>query len=738
MLSVLICAEVNAAPIGKERAQLKAQQFMLQRGMLKVGNMPTQKEVKRATLTQGTPDYYVFNANDNGGFVVVAGDDRVDEVLGFVKGIAFDENAIPDNMKGWLDNIADEIAWLKMHPDYKLSHPALAASATKPELAPLLTCEWDQGAPYYNLCPKSGNNPCFTGCVATAMAMVMYYYKWPTQTLQTIPGYVTYTNNFNLSDLPIVEFDWENMRDIYRGNYSEVSATAVAELMLYAGQSVWMDYTPEGSGASQYYVASSLKKYFGYDQNMYDAERSDYSIAEWDDLIYNEIAEGRPVLYTGYSMSVGHAFVCDGYRNGYFHINWGWGGYLNNYFKLSILNPNSTEGAGAGSTPDGFPNGQSIVVGVQPPSDTSVAQPILPDLDALRVNGNTISVTYKNRSRKSITVTCALGVQNADGEWQELVQGKFSFGNGNSRKLYCSMPDFFTEPGTYKVFAICKEDGEDAEWHRIGLPYQYVEVRATDNDGAISYEGIAHPVLALNVESISPVGKFTSGINEMQVKLKNEGDEYNGTFAIYCGKNVNFSDNPNGYTTVALEENEEATVSIFYQATSIEDMVVHVYAMKDGSYTEIGTREFATYDLDISDKFVTFDPLVVRVVIHNYSEADYNGKLRAVIYKDNKKGGQLDKEQFIPAGGESEFVYDTFNLASNAVYKMRFQFQKGELDPTFVTIEDYVEINMQEVGIREMTTGETEVDLWMTPSGVRVSAPTTHVLYIHNGKKVIR
>lgn len=343
MLSVLICAEVNAAPIGKERAQLKAQQFMLQRGMLKAGNMPTQKEVKRATLTQGTPDYYVFNANDNGGFVVVAGDDRVDEVLGFVKGIAFDENAIPDNMKGWLDNIAAEIAWLKMHPDYKLSHPALAASATKPELAPLLTCEWDQGAPYYNLCPKSGNNPCFTGCVATAMAMVMYYYKWPTQTLQTIPGYVTYTNNFNLSDLPIVEFDWENMRDTYRGNYSEVSATAVAELMLYAGQSVWMDYTPEGSGASQYYVASSLKKYFGYDQNMYDAERSDYSIAEWDDLIYNEIAEGRPVLYTGYSMSVGHAFVCDGYRNGYFHINWGWGGYLNNYFKLSILNPNSTE-----------------------------------------------------------------------------------------------------------------------------------------------------------------------------------------------------------------------------------------------------------------------------------------------------------------------------------------------------------------------------------------------------------
>ena len=116
-------------------------------------------------------------------------------------------------------------------------------------------------------------------------------------------------------------------------------------------------------------MENALKNNFGYDGNIQHLFRNNYSNEAWESLIYRELAERRPVLYAGTSSGGAHAFVCDGYDgNGLFHINWGWGGMCNGYFKLSVLNPNDNSGMGASSSKDGYSMNQDVLIGIQPPS----------------------------------------------------------------------------------------------------------------------------------------------------------------------------------------------------------------------------------------------------------------------------------------------------------------------------------------------------------------------------------
>ena len=158
---------------------------------------------------------------------------------------------MPANMKAWLQGYADEIAWLQKQ-NTKVAGPKKArnkvGSHSTTAIAPLLTSQWYQDAPFNNLCPTLSGNKCATGCVATAMAQVMYYHKWPEANTKAIPGYTTYTNGFNLSSLPAVTFQWENMIDNYNGSYTTAQGNAVATLMKYCGYSVQVDYSDASGG----------------------------------------------------------------------------------------------------------------------------------------------------------------------------------------------------------------------------------------------------------------------------------------------------------------------------------------------------------------------------------------------------------------------------------------------------------------------------------------------------------
>lgn len=308
------------------------------------------------------PELYVFSSGD--GYVILPADDVAQPLLAYADSGEFAVDGNPA-LQWWLSTYAEQIeaaskSGAKQSQIYR---------ASRQEIKPLTQTHWNQSAPYNDMCPEIGGKRSVTGCVATAMAQVMKYHNYPAQGSGT-HSYDWTTGGKTLSfDYGSTTFDWANMLDEYTDEATDEQKAAVATLMSACGISVDMNYTAVESGASSLAIGPSLIEYFGYDQGIWQPQRQYYGLEEWEEMIYSNLAEGMPVLYSGVGSAGGHQFVCDGYSaDGFFHFNWGWGGLSDGYFQLTALDPSSLGiGGGAG----GFNSNQAVVLGVQPPVEGS-------------------------------------------------------------------------------------------------------------------------------------------------------------------------------------------------------------------------------------------------------------------------------------------------------------------------------------------------------------------------------
>ena len=378
LLWFLLCSGVShncalANPISREQALQNARDFFAAKGKTLPERSFRHAPVKNGVLTVEA-NYFVFNVGDDQGFVIAAGDDCVPAILGYADRGTFVGDSLPANVKWWLDGYNDAIGRLQAS-----GQQAPRRAPTHAAIPALLTCQWNQGSPYNMYCPQffDTGETCVTGCVATAMAQIMYYHRVRSvRSVQAdIPGYTCRTNWENYGKMTVQgipknsPIDWNDMTDTYDNASTDAAKRAVANLMKYCGVSVKMDYSQSASGASSSYVVTALKNYFGYDAGTHYVWRSSYSDDAWDELIYNELANGRPVHYSGQGSEGGHAFVCDGYDgDGYYHINWGWGGYCDANFLLSDLTP---PGSGIGSDGGGFNDKQGAIIGAKPDGNLS-------------------------------------------------------------------------------------------------------------------------------------------------------------------------------------------------------------------------------------------------------------------------------------------------------------------------------------------------------------------------------
>ncbi len=378
LLWFLLCSGVShncalANPISREQALQNARDFFAAKGKTLPERSFRHAPVKNGVLTVEA-NYFVFNVGDDQGFVIAAGDDCVPAILGYADRGTFVGDSLPANVKWWLDGYSDAIGRLQAS-----GQQAPRRAPTHAAIPALLTCQWNQGSPYNMYCPQffDTGETCVTGCVATAMAQIMYYHRVRSvRSVQAdIPGYTCATDWENYGKMTVQgipknsPIDWNDMTDTYDNASTDAAKRAVANLMKYCGVSVKMDYSPSASGASSSYVVTALKNYFGYDAGTHYVWRSSYSDDAWDELIYNELANGRPVHYSGQGSEGGHAFVCDGYDGGgYYHINWGWGGYCDANFLLSDLTPS---GSGIGSDGGGFNADQGAIIGAKPDGNLS-------------------------------------------------------------------------------------------------------------------------------------------------------------------------------------------------------------------------------------------------------------------------------------------------------------------------------------------------------------------------------
>ena len=357
---------------------------------------------------------YVFNVGTDGGFVVVSNDDQTTPILGYGDSGSIDPDNLPANLRAWLQSYADQITWVKANGTNVARRANRTNRTAKSAVEPLVTTQWNQGAPYNNICPEIDGTKVVTGCVATTMAQLMYYHYdhngFAAAANTALPSYTATTKNkakesINLAvdGLAATTFEWGDMTKTYTMNSTDAAADAVAKLMLYCGTALRMNYglsANGGSGAYSEAIPFALKTYFGYDGGIQNCYRQNYSYSAWVDLIYNELSASRPVALGGQSCGGGHSFICDGYKYeseaDYFHINWGWGGLSDGYFLLSVLQPYE-QGAGGSSTLDGFSFGQDAIIGIRPPYAGNADYCL--SLEGFRLGGDDASLSSKTFTR---------------------------------------------------------------------------------------------------------------------------------------------------------------------------------------------------------------------------------------------------------------------------------------------------------------------------------------------------
>lgn len=293
-----------------------------------------------------SPSYYLFNAKDRPGFVIVSGDDALSPVIAYSDESDFVLDESQTNVMGWLgmwDEIVTDVrrrgvrASASVEKDWKdFEHGKSYADEGSGKL--IETALWDQGEPYNRECPYFDGRT-ITGCVATAACIVMRYHKWPEKGIGTIPGYSFSGENDILREVPDQPlgrtYEWDKMPLRYSSSSTEEEKNAVAVLMHDVGVMVRAGYGVGSTGAHTGNVATGYIEYMDYDPALIYLVKKYVNGDTWMGMIKDNIDNYGPIVYSGSNSSGGHAFVLDGYNaQGQIHINWGWSGHNNGYYTF--------------------------------------------------------------------------------------------------------------------------------------------------------------------------------------------------------------------------------------------------------------------------------------------------------------------------------------------------------------------------------------------------------------------
>ena len=381
---VVLSATSFAQSITLQQARQKAEKFLKKtvypqslpegKGVVPLAKTPS---LQGANEGAASSPYYIFNADDGQGFVIVSGDEGAQEILGYSTSGTLTAESMPCGLEMLLEMYREEIVSLSsLTPSPKGEGKSFGNAMPRKvrdarhDISPMITCQWGQSSPYNLQCPISGNSRCIVGCAATAMSQILYYWGKTKEydiKASRIPSYTTRNLKLTLDELPATTFDWASMANTCN---TGASGQAASKLCRYVGQGLEMDYGVNGSEAWGTDEANTLRDYFGIDQHVRIVFRQDYDYEEWDQMIYEELANGRPISLGGsyYNSGwAGHGFVCDGYQasSGKYHINWGWNGSYDGYFSLTALNSSGSTGTGSGS----YNIFAMATIGIQPPVD---------------------------------------------------------------------------------------------------------------------------------------------------------------------------------------------------------------------------------------------------------------------------------------------------------------------------------------------------------------------------------
>lgn len=613
LLSLLIMLFVSTSALASPRTFSQAKAIAERKAALLGIKIDKKAAAKASSMNGGTTTavspYYVFPFGENKGFAIVSGDDDMPEIVGYADHGTYDANNMPAAMAAFLNNYRATIEAMKQGNASAIKNiaeaKALRANNTRATTAvsPLLgDIKWNQSEPYNNMCPKyDGTNLSATGCVATAMAQVMMYWKYPNELKADINEYETSTHELTVAgELKGQKYDWDNMLPTYtNNNYTQTQADAVAKLMLHCGKAVEMDYGEE-SGANV--TPGRLAKYFGYDSDlMLDLMRSCFTLAEWTAIIDKELQAKRPILYSGRTTNGGHQFVCDGSDgNGLYHINWGWGGYQDGYFDITILNPGQG-GIGAGNVTDGYNRYCDMIIGIQP--DNGKVDEPLAEIPSLIIeyyksndftSGIELTKATRNNTTEDFTITikdcwdnvystnteclCGYGISDGKGGYKLISETENILMNGTRFGTILTINNRFSPNGTYTIYAIYSTDNGKT-WKKCAYYYmQPYVVKATATTLSLVKTQLTAEITSKETQYSGVEGTF-------ELSITNNGDdEFIGLINAYTSSTTTCPDDAIAQPYMTIPAHSTVTREIGITPTTVGDMYVWI---EDGESGEM-------------------------------------------------------------------------------------------------------------------------------------------------------
>lgn len=601
---------------------------------------------------------YVVDNGNNAGYVVIAGDDMVDSpVLGYADNGTFNYEELPENLQWWLSEYGRQIEYAI---ENGISTSASSAPTFDTKVEPLIKTKWDQTEPYNNMCPvlpNYGGERAATGCAATALAQLMYYYRYP----EHGTGENSYTwNGTRLSaDFENTYYKWDLMQWTYDNTSSQESIDAVAELMYHCGIAQNMEYG-WSSGALTFMPAIALQEYFGYSRSIQYINRDYRQYDEWVSIIKGEIDAAHPVFYTGQSSGGGHAFIIDGYNSeGYFHVNWGWRGLSDGYFRLAALNPGE-QGTGAGSN-SGYNYTQGAVINVKvPEADDALTFEITCD----NLEDNTKTATKGSNSSIAMGICYNQGCNDADmyigaiikDMNDEVVSQTFSSRRTRMPMWYGNQPVIQFEipaniaDGTYKIYPAYRKYEDDGIeyihiWHTSS---QYVEM-TVDGDNVTMQNAPVKTQENIHVDNISLLSIIADGVEaKVEATISNNGsstfsEELGlGLVDMNTGEIVYDGYNYAVYSVVTIPAGESVTVTLsqeiefegsgqYYLALMTSDGI----ALNDMIPVKVGNPKISLNGAPTfipSNENVNASNMHLQATIVNPDNVDYLGSINAYLY----------------------------------------------------------------------------------------------------------
>lgn len=685
-----------------------------------------------------TEPFYVYN-NGAEGFVIVSGDDAVDDILAYSDAGAFEFAGMPAQLRGWLQTYADEIAYVRQQSSSSNRSSQLRvnkASAYPASVDPLLKAngemiQWDQNAPFNGECPNYLGYVCPVGCVATAFGQIMYYHRWPEKGQGGTKTYISEPNSLSQSfTYSGTTFDYDKMLPRYSyGKYTEEQGKEVAKFCHGIGVAVDMMYDPSGSGAYSLYCGDAILKYFNYDQNLHYAYRDYFSQDEWIDMIKKELSEGRPICYAGSSTSIGHQFVFDGYDScNRVHVNWGWAGMSDGYFTLSVLSPSNTGTGGGSVTSGGFIYNQAMWLGLQPPTaqTSPVSHLVLNTYSAYtgtyttsflsvdKMNamvGESLTLSTKEITNLSTAFSGVLGVVLEDANGNQLVLNQTK-----AKSMRCAMinrdedavnqqfilPSDLTD-GSYTLYMASKADGEE-KWSRIRAAEGYCDgydVLIQNGMATLSYNGEPDADGTLVVDHAI----YTKCRSQFTAKVRNNNKrEFFGVAHVGV-----FTEDANGtINLIGLCGREQVTlpagkdIEIVFRGaieaakagTTISqgDYKACVVVENQGKYYQVseiidvtvkripsGMASLTSNDFSLSkDSYGIDEPIQGHVKVTN-SRSVYSDFLGIIIFKEKSNQGKpyWEKEVFLEKDIAAEYDFLIPAQFEPGIYKASLRYTGG-------------------------------------------------------------